>query len=89
MRLLYFKLRHDGPYKVSDRRKNNEVPNEQRKKKATSRMLIVAYKMRFWRFDAEDGTRGGGDNLLVLMTVHFHNMTAKKQLEKGLSLIHI
>ena len=46
-------------------------------------MLVVACQMRFWRFDGEDSTRGGGDNLLVMMTGHLNHMTAKKGLEKG------
>ena len=51
-------------------------------KMAMSRMLIVACQMRFWRLGAEDSTRGGGD-LLVLMSVHLNNMTAKKAIQKG------
>jgi hypothetical protein len=46
-------------------------------------MLIVACQMRFWRFVGEDIARGGGLNLLVLMTVHLHNTTAKKEIAKG------
>ena len=50
-------------------------------------MLIVAGQMRFWRFEAENSTRGGGVNLLVLMPVHLHNMTAKKEIEQGWNAI--
>ena len=46
-------------------------------------MLIVACHMRYWRLGSEDSTRGGGDNLLVLMTVHLHNVTAKKDVQQG------
>ena len=87
MRLLYFKLRNDGPYSATVKPK--KAPRYTVTKMARSRMLIVACHMRYWRLGSEDSTRGGGDNLLVLMTVHLHNMTAKKDIQQGGKVLKI
>ena len=79
MQLLYFKLRRDGPYTVTLQPNKNRVRKEKKEKIAQSRLMIVACQMRYWRFGV-DPTRGGGDNLLVLMTVHLNNLTAKKDI---------
>ena len=70
MRMLLFELRHDGLFKPSKKNKTGH------KTMAKTRILVVSCKMRFFRF------HGGGDEL-VLMNVHVHRMTAKKEISEG------
>lgn len=76
MRLLLFELRNDGWFKPTTKRNKGGQNKVGAKKMAHTRILVVSCKMRFFRF------HGGGDEL-VLMNVHVHRMTAKKEVSEG------
>ncbi len=52
MRMVLFRLRHDGTYKKKSQNGKNK---ETKVKMATSRFLVVAWQMRFFRL------HGGGE----------------------------
>ena len=77
MRLLLFRLRHDGLYKVKTKaNKKKKEKGKPRKKMAVTRIMVVSMQMRFYR-DA------GGGGAVVTVNVHLHHETAKKGVEEG------
>ena len=96
VRLLLFRRRVDGKYKAKTGRRK-----PRKEKVASSRLMVVACKMRHFRIYGDGGTgpaelkqgqlhgsgeqgqlHGSGDELIV-MTIHLHCMTAKKDVTDG------
>lgn len=76
MRLCLFRLRADGTFKA----KKKKGGGSSNRKVATTRILIVSCHMRFFKFPlCEDIDQ----EELVVVNVHLHYMTAKKEVSNG------
>ena len=79
VRLLLFRKREDGTFRAKKTR-----GGEGKKKAACSRILIVACQMRFSRITLHgSGEEEIRENELVVVNVHLHYMTAKKEVSDG------
>ena len=76
MLLLLFKRRADGLYRPGRQKKERAKRDKKEKRMAWIRVLTVSLKMRFFKF--ADKT-----NELVIVNVHLHPATAKKDVEEG------
>ena len=72
--LRLFRFREDGTYKAKKK------TGDGARKMARSRILIVSCRMRFFRFPLEEDTL---EEELVVVSVHLHHMTAKKEVQNG------
>ena len=75
--LRLFRFREDGTYKAkTGKKKKSDGP----RKMARSRILIVSCRMRFFKFPLIEDTP---EEELVVVSVHLHYQTAKKEVSNG------